>query len=178
MPKIATYAAMELVRTIILQSIFWICAENTFQTVLYRSSRRGRYFKPLWTRMYPLLTQSLHTQAHWTLSTEHPLKAGSRKGEGGSLSLPLHPRVGSTEAPVLLSDSLQVIAKAQRVTQDSKKKCCQMVYGTNLPLLSSPRLTELLGMEGAGKKMRLWVGGSLRRVWEPLMQWILLSNKA
>lgn len=123
--------------------------------------------------MQPLFPWSPHTQAPRILSTEHRVGVGLGKCKEGSWSHALPPpalEAGSTEAPVLLADSLQVIAKGHRVTQDSKKNCCQIVYVTNLPLLSSPRLPELLGMEGAGKKMRLWVGGSLRRVWEPLMQ--------
>lgn len=111
--------------------------------------------------MYSLFPQPLHRQAHWILSTEQRVKAGSRNGEGGSLSHALPspaPEDGKHRGPstaVRLPSESQVIAKGQRVTQDSKKNCCQMVYGTNLPLLSSPRFTELLGMEGAGKKMRL-----------------------
>lgn len=41
--------------------------------------------------MYPLFPQSLHTQAHWILTTEQRMKAESRKGEAGSLSHALPP---------------------------------------------------------------------------------------
>lgn len=73
-------------------------------------------------------------------SCSHTPEHGKRQGPSTSVGLPF----GS-----------QVTAEGMRVS-DHKKEHCQMVYGTNLTLLSSPRPTVLLAVEEDQA-----VGGSL-----------------
>lgn len=179
---------MEFVQTTMLKWILWTCAEAAPCLPAELRHRRGsavNHCKPGYAPPYSL-SPSVHRHTEPS-ALKHWASAGSREGKAGSLShalppLPHHAPEGGRHrglsTAVRLPPVSQVIAEGKGVTEDNKKKRCHMVYGTNLPLLSSPRPTVLLGMEGVGKKMRLWVGDSPRRGWKPLMQWILLSNKA
>lgn len=92
--------------------------------------------------------QSLCSSMHWHCSTAVKLPPGS-----------------------------QITAEEKGVTEDSKKKCCQVFMVQTSPFFHLQTPTVLLRMKGTGKKMRLWVDNSHRKGWKSLMQLILGSDK-